>query len=113
MSARQLEQIFFILIQNAIDAADPEKENRLHIICRQDRRDLVFTFTDTCGGMTNEELTCVFEPFFVAQSSGRDLGMGLAIAKELIAACKGTIVAESTPGKGTIFTVTLPVEQVY
>ena len=113
MSARQLEQIFFILIQNAIDAADPEKDNHLHISCRQDRRDLVLTFTDTCGGMTSEELTCVFEPFFVAQSSGRDLGMGLAIAKELITACKGAIVAESTPGKGTIFTVTLPIEQVY
>jgi signal transduction histidine kinase len=113
MSARQLEQIFFILIQNAIDAADPEKEDQLHINCRQDHQNLVFTFTDTCGGMTEEELSCVFEPFFVTQSSGRDLGMGLAIAKELITACEGTIVAESTPGKGTIFTVTLPIEQVY
>jgi signal transduction histidine kinase len=51
----------------------------------------------------------IFQPFFTTKKAGRGTGLGLAIAAETIRAHGGAMVVESEPGKGSHFTVTLPI----
>ena len=112
ITPHELEQVFFILIQNAIDAADVGKQQKLTISCIPGEKEIELCFSDTCGGIEPEELTHVFEPFFVAEPDIKDTGLGLAIAKQIVCAYGGRITAESRPGQGTTFHVTLPVERI-
>jgi signal transduction histidine kinase len=64
---------------------------------------------DSGAGIPAEELPYVFERFYKSSDSG-GMGLGLAIAKHLVEAHGGTIIAESSPGKGTLMRVTLPME---
>jgi signal transduction histidine kinase len=68
---------------------------------------------DTGAGIPPDQLPRIFEKFYQAdnQSSARSVGtgLGLAIAKQIVDAHGGTIMCESTPGVGTIFTITLPI----
>jgi PAS domain S-box-containing protein len=112
MSSHELEQIFFILIQNAIDWADVGRRQTLTISCQAQGKNIELEFTDTCGGIEPEKIQYLFEPFFVAQAGARVTGLNLAIAKQIVSTHGGKISAESEPGQGTTIIVTLPVEQV-
>ncbi|MHC4156974.1 MAG: sensor histidine kinase, partial [Planctomycetota bacterium] len=106
ISSRELEQVFFILVQNAIDAADSAKKQRLTISCRMRDKEIELLFSD-------DKLQHIFEPFFSAERDASRTGLSLAIAKQLVCNHGGAIVAESRPGQGTTFRVTLPVKKVY
>jgi PAS domain S-box-containing protein len=112
ISSRELEQVFFILIQNAIDWADADKRQKLTINCQTQEKKIELIFSDTCGGIEPDKLQYVFEPFFSVQNSTRETGLNLAIARQLVCAHGGDIKAESMTGQGTTFHVTLPVEHV-
>lgn len=62
---------------------------------------------DTGSGMTAEELACAFDRFQKGPASG-GAGLGLSIARSLVAAHDGAIRASSVPGRGTTMTITLP-----
>jgi signal transduction histidine kinase len=71
--------------------------------------------SDTGAGIAPEDQKRIFERFYQADrsrrstgGSGRGAGLGLAIARQIVLAHAGQIWAESTPGKGSTFTVTLP-----
>jgi len=113
MTARELEQIFFTLIQNAVDAADPDRIQKLVITGHCSEREVELRFADTCGGIEPGKLQNVFEPFFVAGPGARKTGFGLAIAKQIVKTHGGNIVAESEPGRGTTFRVMLPAQRIY
>lgn len=110
-------------------AADPEKLERAlvnlldnaanhteagSIACRIRREGdrAVITIEDTGGGIAAEHLPRIFERFYVAdRARGRKpggTGLGLAIVKEIVLLHRGTINIESTPGKGTRVSVSLP-----
>jgi signal transduction histidine kinase len=112
MSSHELEQIFFILMQNAIDWADVDKRQMLTISCQAQGKKIELEFSDTCGGIEPEKIQYLFEPFFVPQAGDKVTGLNLAIAKQIISTHGGNISAESEPGLGTTIIVTLPVEQV-
>jgi signal transduction histidine kinase len=65
--------------------------------------------SDTGRGIAREDLSKVFDPFFSTKKEGKGLGLGLSVVYAIIDRHKGTISAESTVGKGTVFTITLPV----
>jgi signal transduction histidine kinase/HAMP domain-containing protein len=69
------------------------------------------TVADTGEGIPREYLPHVFERFFrvPGQSHGLGTGLGLAIVREIVTAHQGSITCDSTPGKGTLFSLTLPV----
>ncbi|MHC4529085.1 MAG: ATP-binding protein, partial [Planctomycetota bacterium] len=113
MGSRELEQVFFILIQNAIDAADPDKRQKLTISCQPGNNQIELLFCDTCGGIQPDKLQHIFEPFFSAGRGAKPTGLSLSIAKQLVCTHGGTIVAESRPGQGTTFRVRLPAKGVY
>lgn len=94
------------IIKNAIDAMP--KGGTLKIESRNARGTLEIAFTDTGIGMSKENLEKVWTPLFTTKAKG--MGFGLPICKRLIEAHGGKISVESTLGKGTTFTVTIPLK---
>ena len=112
----QLAQIFGNLILNAIQAmstcadgaAGRRDGGRLVVKSEQPASEWVaVSFADTGAGIAEEELGKVFEPMFTTKAKG--IGLGLALSKTLVEAHGGTIEVESDLGKGSTFTVRLPV----
>jgi signal transduction histidine kinase len=69
-------------------------------------------FTDTGKGMTEDQRRRVFDPFFTTKSQGREAGgtgLGLSVSYAIIDRHGGGIDVKSEPGKGSTFTVQLPV----
>jgi signal transduction histidine kinase len=113
MTAREIEQIFFILIQNAIDSADSNKTQKLIISCEFQDKEIELSFADTCGYIKPQTLQHIFEPFFTGEPDAKGKNFDLAIVKEIIRTHGGSITAESRPDQGTIFRVILPAQHIY
>lgn len=102
-----LEQLFLNLFLNAGDAMK-EKGGELKITS-EFRGDRVWVrISDTGQGIEREHLPHIFEPFFTTKGPGQGTGLGLSIAYGVIKSHNGTIDAESAPGKGTTFMISLP-----
>ncbi|MDH4011714.1 MAG: HAMP domain-containing histidine kinase, partial [Desulfobacterales bacterium] len=69
-------------------------------------RDVVIQVSDTGHGVSREDLSRIFEPYFTTKSTGT--GLGLAIAHNIVEAMGGKITVESEKEVGTTFTVALP-----
>ncbi|NLX10318.1 MAG: HAMP domain-containing protein [Chloroflexi bacterium] len=107
----RLAQVFANLIDNAIRHTPPG--GQVTVRARADSTGLTTTVRDTGEGIPAEDLPRIFERFYqVDKSRQRDhragIGLGLAIARQVIEAHGGTIQTASTPGTGTTFTVWLP-----
>ena len=103
---RQVEQIFRNLITNGIDAM-PDGGN-LEISATEDaaQRTLAISVKDNGIGIPAENLEKLFQPLFTTKSRG--IGLGLVVVKNLAQNNGGEVAVESESGKGTTFTVTLP-----
>lgn len=110
ISERDLEQIFFALIENAIHAADGEQVRNLSISSFVRGHSVELCFSDDCGGIPPENLDNIFEPFFTTKSQGHGTGLGLCVVKEIVTHVGGRISVESEFGRGSTFIVTLPVD---
>lgn len=102
----RLERVFINLVKNAVDAM-PEG-GLISIICREENNHLELSFTDTGMGIPDEALPKLFSPLSTTKAQG--MGFGLAICKRIVEAHGGTISFKTAKGKGTTFTVTLPIE---
>jgi len=107
---KDLEQLFFALLQNAIQAADGSDESHVTISGAQKGNQIELRLTDDCGGVRAEDLERIFEPFFTTKPVGEGTGLGLCIAQRVVAQAGGDIRMQSQWGRGTTFVVTLPVE---
>jgi signal transduction histidine kinase len=94
------------VIENAVQAM-PEG-GRISIAAARDGTDVRLTVTDTGVGMDAESVRRAFEPYFSTKTAGS--GLGLVNARRNVELCGGTMALESAPGKGTVVTLTLPVE---
>jgi two-component system NtrC family sensor kinase len=106
----QIEQVLLALIMNAIDAM-PHGGNlwlRTRMNSAQDAVEI--EVRDDGTGISPEVLPQIFEPFQTTKERGRGVGLGLAVSRSIIDRHHGRIEVQSELGKGTIFTVTLPVD---
>jgi PAS domain S-box-containing protein len=103
-----LDDLFFALVQNAVQAADGTRDRRLLITGALQGDTIVLRFQDDCGGIEPSHLPRIFEPFFTTKPSGKGTGLGLCIARRIVCQRGGQITVESQYGEGTTFTVTLP-----
>jgi two-component system phosphate regulon sensor histidine kinase PhoR len=107
----KLEQVFVNLVDNAIKYTE---HGDIRVTLEHRDNQVVIQIQDTGIGIPQEHLPRIFERFYVVDSSrSRRLGgtgLGLSIVKHIVILHNGTIHAESTPGKGSIFTITLPVQ---
>jgi PAS domain S-box-containing protein len=107
VDANKIERVFVNLIRNAIDAM-PEG-GTLEVSSRQNGENVELAFADTGIGMSSDVIAKIFTPLFTTKAQG--MGLGLAICKRVVEAHHGKITVESTLNKGTIFTITLPINQ--
>ncbi len=109
MNRTELQQVLINLIVNAIHAMP---EGGTLTLASKDHDDkgvpgVCLSVRDTGIGMSPDVLKSIFDPFFTTKRS-EGTGLGLSISHDLIARSGGWIRAESTPGKGTCFTLWLP-----
>ena len=105
----EFEQIFFVLIQNAIQAADGESWQDLKITISSQDGQLQLTFADTCDGIEQENIDKIFEPFFTTKPADIGTGLGLCILEHIVKKYNGSVRVDSQPGQGTIFYISLPI----
>jgi C4-dicarboxylate-specific signal transduction histidine kinase len=110
LSERDIEFLFFALIDNAIQAADGKKEHHLTISGAKKGRQIELRFADDCGGIASENLDKIFELFFTTKPIGKGTGLGLCIVKQIASRVGGEVRVESEMGKGSTFFVTLPIK---
>jgi len=108
---RELEQLFFALIENSIQAADGKKPRQIVIRGAMKDKHLELRFYDNCGGIAAENIDKIFEPFFTTKPPGHATGLGLCIARDVVTRAGGNIRVESEFGVGTTFIVTLPANE--
>ena len=108
----KLIQVFMNIIWNAADAVNGKngKGNILITTAMDNSKGFKITFSDNGMGISNEEMSKIFEPFYSTKSSGKGTGLGLFVSYGIIKNLGGSIEAESEKGIGTKFTVTLPAE---
>jgi signal transduction histidine kinase len=104
----KMQQVIMNLCQNAVQAM-PRGGSlivRVDKPLRSPATTAFFRIADTGIGIDKENITKIFDPFFTTKENGT--GLGLAIVKKFIESHAGTIEVQSQPGKGTEFTVYLP-----
>ena len=109
-----MEQIFGNLIDNAVKYLDPQRPGRIEVSGRAaGGGDAVFDVADNGRGVEARDCARIFDLFRRAGVQDRPgEGIGLAHVKALVRSLGGRIKVTSTPGRGTVFTVTLPVSAV-
>ncbi len=101
-----MRQVFVNLLNNAGDAVKAGDEITLKTEFKNGFVEV--TVADTGTGMDREQLDRVFAPFFTTKGKGKGTGLGLPICLNIVEGFGGRIRVQSTPGKGTEFTVVLP-----
>lgn len=106
-----MEQLFFALTENAIQAADGKKDRRLVIGGTTKDEHIELRFSDNCGGIAPDNLDKIFEPFFTTGPTDERTGLGLCIVKRIVTRAGGRVRVESKAGKGSTFFMTLPISE--
>ncbi len=102
-----MKRVLINLIENAVQAMP--KGGKLEIACSRVGSELLITIKDTGIGMPKEVVENIFKPFFTTKTRGT--GFGLYTSKRIVEAHGGTITVESEVGKGTTFTIRIPIKQ--
>ncbi|MBE7708470.1 MAG: HAMP domain-containing protein [Cyanobacteria bacterium SIG27] len=103
----QLNQVFMNILDNAQDAM--AEAGTLTINTYMVDKNVKIEFIDTGAGIPEENLKRIFDPFFTTKAVGKGTGLGMSISYRVINDHNGTIEVESEVGKGTKFTITLPI----
>ncbi len=109
-NAQLLNQVVMNLLVNACHAMDQQGEIVLRT--RLDGRTVVITVADDGKGIAPEHLPRIFDPFFTTKEAGKGTGLGLSISADIIKKHRGEIAVASEVGKGTTFTIRIPVDGV-
>ena len=107
LDLEKMRRVFLNLTLNAVDAMP--KGGTLTITSTRSGDNVHITFKDTGEGMTTETLARLWSPLFTTKAKG--MGFGMAITKRLVEAHGGSISVETKVGKGSTFTVTLPIKR--
>ena len=109
-SPSQINQVFLNIITNAAQAIEDQGEivitTRLH-----DADHVAIRISDTGCGIPEENLNKIRDPFFTTKEVGTGTGLGLSIVDEIVRSHHGELLVESEVGKGSVFTVVLPIKR--
>lgn len=105
-NAGALQQVFLNLLINARDAMP--NGGTITIRTESSGYHVVVKVSDTGMGIPQEHLDKIFMPFFTTKPEGQGTGLGLSICRKIISEHKGEIKVESEEGKGTTFSIFLP-----
>jgi signal transduction histidine kinase len=105
----KLNQVFMNLLLNAVQAI--EKQGEIRIKTWERGGWIYVAISDTGCGMPPELKSRIFEPFYTTKEVGKGTGLGLSIAYDIVKKHDGEILVESAPGRGSTFTVKIPLVQ--
>ncbi len=108
---QQINQVFMNLLVNAVHAIEEKGSDEpgvIRVTTRADDESVWISFSDTGCGIGEDIRRQIFNPFFTTKEVGKGTGLGLSISQEIIKKHGGEIHVESETGKGTTFTVRLP-----
>jgi two-component system NtrC family sensor kinase len=108
LSQSEMQQVILNLINNALDAMDKEG-GTLNIASHLEKSHIVIAVEDNGPGIERENLARIFDPFFTTKPVGKGTGLGLSICYGIIQKMGGKIEVQSVIGRGTKFTIYLPV----
>lgn len=108
VDANQMKQVFINLINNAFDAMS--QGGTLTITTFSDGDFLNIQFQDAGVGIPPEVLPEIFDPFFTTKSKSKGTGLGLSLSLKIVKGFGGNIEAESGEGRGSTFTVKIPLK---
>ncbi|MEQ1861707.1 MAG: ATP-binding protein [Chthoniobacteraceae bacterium] len=100
----QLKQAFYNVIKNAFQAMQQDGLLRIHTDLEDEW--LTISFSDSGGGISADQMSKIFEPYFTTKASGT--GLGLLIVRRIVREHGGEIDLVSDEGKGLTFTIRLP-----
>ena len=103
----QLNQVFMNLLVNASQAI--ENFGVITVRTANDDRFIRVSVSDTGCGIAADKIERVFDPFYTTKEVGKGTGLGLSIVYDIVKKHDGEIQVESEPGRGTTFTVMLPI----
>jgi len=107
----QLNQVFMNILANAAHAIEGDGQIVITTKKAEDARVLI-TIADTGRGMDKETAQKIFDPFFTTKGVSQGTGLGLSISYGIIQKHGGEIQVQSEPGRGTVFTILLPVRNL-
>ncbi|MFH0902642.1 MAG: ATP-binding protein, partial [Pseudomonadota bacterium] len=110
--AGQLNQVFMNLLTNAAQELAGREGARIVIRTERAGSKVMIQIADNGRGIPPEVLPRIFDPFFTTKEVGQGSGLGLSIVHGIVERHGGTIEVESETGKGTTFTVALPIARL-
>ncbi|MFH0981426.1 MAG: cache domain-containing protein [Planctomycetota bacterium] len=109
MDESQMQQVFMNIILNAADAMQHRGDLTIQTGHDAEKQQLFVRITDTGCGIPPEIREAIFDPFFTTKDPGKGTGLGLAVAARIVQGHGGRTELESEVGRGTSFTIFLPV----
>lgn len=111
----QLQQVFINIALNAAESMEENQDEqgklKIQTGVPENKKCVVISFTDNGCGIPEENIKRIFEPFYTTKEVGRGTGLGLAISYGIVQSNNGTISVKSDVGKGTTFTIRLPIKE--
>ena len=116
LDRNQMQSVLLNIIINALDATDPGGSITVSTgiglsASQPDRKGVQIVCTDTGCGIPPENLDKLFDPFFTTKEIGQGTGLGLSVSYGIIERHGGTIWVQSKVGRGSVFTIWLPIEE--
>lgn len=103
MDQSLIEQVLINLINNACDALTGTEDGIIDLSAESQNESVIIRVADNGPGIEKELLGKIFIPFFTTKKNGT--GIGLSLSRQVMVLHHGTINVQSTPGKGTVFTL--------
>ena len=110
---KQITQVLLALMLNALDAMDKGGKLTIKTSINPNRGDeVLISLADTGHGISGEDISKIFEPFFTRKEPGRGTGLGLSICYGIVQNHGGRILVDSKPNQGATFLVFLPTKEI-
>jgi len=109
-----LRRALWALVDNAIKYNRPGGEVTVSVTVDKNKGEASLSVSDTGPGIDAGDLSRIFDRFYrgdPARTQGKGFGLGLSLAREIVEAHRGRITVDSQPGKGSRFTIVLPLMQ--
>ena len=108
---KELEQLFFALVQNSIQASDGKERHNLVIEGALEKGYIELRFEDDCGGVRKADVDKIFDPFFTTKAAGDGTGLGFCIVQRIAERSGGRVRVDNRPGEGVTIVVTLGISE--